>query len=107
MGSAPALKCSDYRFESSLAGYLDKGSVHWKGRPKCECTGVCTLGGITLWASVHWGELRCGQVYTEGANFFNLYLKLINQKQSSHMFIKSLKLTNHRCLTAKCGSLQR
>ena len=28
--SAAALKCNGYGLESSLAGHLDKGSVHWK-----------------------------------------------------------------------------
>ena len=27
--SAPAFKCDGYRLKSSLAGYLDKSSVHW------------------------------------------------------------------------------
>ena len=31
MVSAAALKCNGYEFESSLAGYFDKGSVHWRG----------------------------------------------------------------------------
>ena len=33
MGSAAALKCNGYGFESLLAGYLDKGSVHWREGP--------------------------------------------------------------------------
>ena len=31
--SAAALKCNDYGLESLLAGHLDKGSVHWRGKP--------------------------------------------------------------------------
>ena len=27
------LKCVGYGFESSLAGYLDKSSLRWRGRP--------------------------------------------------------------------------
>ena len=29
--SAATLKCNDYRFESSLAGHLQKGSIHQWG----------------------------------------------------------------------------
>ena len=31
MDSAAAMKCNNYRLESSLAGHLDKSSVHWRG----------------------------------------------------------------------------
>ena len=33
--SAAALKCKGCRLKSSLAGYLDEGSVHWRGSPLC------------------------------------------------------------------------
>ena len=33
MDSAPALKCNGYGLKSWLAGHLEKGSVHWRGRP--------------------------------------------------------------------------
>ena len=33
MDSVAALQCNGYGLDSSLAGYLDKGSVHWKGWP--------------------------------------------------------------------------
>ena len=42
--SAPVLICNDYRNESSLAEYLDKGSVTGGGGLVCELTGKCTLG---------------------------------------------------------------
>ena len=29
--SAAPLKCDSYEFESLLAGYVDKGSVHYRG----------------------------------------------------------------------------
>ena len=29
--AVPAFKCDCFGFEFSLAGYLDKGSVHWGG----------------------------------------------------------------------------
>ena len=47
--SAPALKCNGYKLESWLAGHLEKGSVHWKGRSGIRMQGVvytvreCTL----------------------------------------------------------------
>ena len=33
MDNAAAMKCNGERLESSLAGHLDKGSVHWWGGP--------------------------------------------------------------------------
>ena len=31
--SAPVLKCYGSELESWLAGHVEKGSVHWRGRP--------------------------------------------------------------------------
>ena len=41
MNGAAALKCDVYRFEFSLAGYLDKSNVHWRGGLVCEYKGEC------------------------------------------------------------------
>ena len=43
MDSAAALKCSGYGFKLSLAEYLDKGSVHWRGGQS-----------VNVWGSAHW-----------------------------------------------------
>ena len=69
--SAASLKCKDYKFEYSLAGHLDNGSVTGRGSLNCECTGWCTLGRSVEYA----------REYTGDANFFILSLKLTNQKQ--------------------------
>ena len=62
---AAALKCCGYGFESLLAGYLDKGSVHCRG-PQFV---------------IVQGSVQCGGMYTGDTFFKNLSLKLTNQKQ--------------------------
>ena len=56
---AAALKCNGHELESSLAGHLNIGSVHWRERP---------------------GMRAHGGVHSVSANFFNLSLKLTNHK---------------------------
>ena len=51
--------------ESSQAGYLDKGSIHWRGAQY-----------VNDWGSVHWEGVWTGQ-----ANFFISSLKLTNHKR--------------------------
>ena len=60
MDSEAAFKCKGYRVESLLAGYLDKGSAHWKGGLVCECMGRSTIGGV-----------QCVEVNTEST--FSIY----------------------------------
>ena len=44
--SVAAFKCDCYGFEFSLAGYLDKGSVHWGG-----------TWNVNAWWRVPWGTV--------------------------------------------------
>ena len=58
----------------------------------CKCTGQCTLQG-----NVQGGGERPG-----GAKFFFLVFKIDQSETTkSHMFSTSLRLTNHKQLTAK------
>ena len=52
MDSAAALKCIGYGFESSLAGHLDKGSVHWRGARYVNVWGRHTGSECRLGAQV-------------------------------------------------------
>ena len=67
----------------------------------------CTLKGqawyVNVWGSVHRkGVCGVGDRDLGGAKFFNWFLKLTNQRRpKSHMFSTSLRLTNHKQLTAK------
>ena len=57
MDGAAALKCNGYRLKSSLTGYLDKGSVHWRGRPSMWIyRGVYTEGAIFLFIETDQSE---------------------------------------------------
>ena len=85
--SAVPFKCDGCRSKSSHAGHLDKGSVHW------EAWYVNVRGVYIEEEQVHYGK-----------NFYLLLVRHRNwplYKNKNHIFNMSLKLTNHKCLTAK------
>ena len=44
VNNAPALKCYSYELESWLAGHLENGNVHWRGRQGMSMYGVVCTG---------------------------------------------------------------
>ena len=60
------------RVQISAGRALKKRAVYTIGPgPVCKCMGQCTLEG----------SVEGGGVYTGGAKFFNLFLKLTNQRR--------------------------
>ena len=92
MDRALVLRYRGIRFESQLARALKERQCTLKGqaryvnvRGSVHCKGVCRVGD------------RPG-----GAKFFKLVFKIDQSETTkSHMFSTSLRLTNHKQLTAK------
>ena len=93
MDRALVLRYQGIGFESQLARALKERQCTLKGqaryvnvRGSVHCKGVCRVGDKDLW----------------GAKFFFLVFKIDQSETTkSHMFSLSLRLTNHKQLTAK------
>ena len=93
VNSANALKCNGYELES----WMGQGTEQLRER---QYTLKERAHYVNVQGSVHWECTVCESV-DWGAIFF--YFMKIDQlgKTKSHMFNTSLKLSNHKYLTAK------
>ena len=91
MDRALVLRYRGIGFESQLARALKERQCTLKGQARY----------VNVWGSVHW-ECAGWGIETWGCKIFFLVFKIDQSETTkSHMFSTSLRLTNHKQLTAK------